>query len=112
MKMMVAFIQPQQLSAVKRALFKADVKHMTCGNVLGTAPDGAELNDFRGAPHEVPLFQKVRIELALHDEMVDQAVEAVAQGAQESGGFGMVFVSELYQAVNVGTGKQGEDAII
>ena len=111
MKMVVAIIQPQQLPDVKRALFEAQVKHMTCTNVLGTATEGAQHQTFRGVPHDVSLLQKVRIELTLRDEMVERAVEAIAEGARQSGGFGMLFITDLHDVVNFFTGKRGEQAI-
>ena len=111
MKMVVAIVQPQQLPDVKQALFDAHVKHMTCTNILGTASEGAQRQTFRGVPHEVSLLQKVRIELILRDEMVDQAVGAIEEGASKSGGFGMIFITDLHDAVNVLTGKRGEQAI-
>ena len=111
MKMVMAIIQPQQLPAVKRALFEADIKHLTCTNILGTAPEGAEVHMFRGVPHEVSLFQKVRVELPLKEEMIDGAIEALTKGAKESGGFGIVFVTELHEAVNLQTGERGEQAV-
>ena len=111
MKMVVAIIQPQQLPDVKRALFDAQVKHLTCTNILGTATEGAQHQTFRGVPHDVTLLQKVRIELTLRDEMVEQAVNAIEKGARESGGFGMVFITDLHDALNVRTGERGEQAI-
>ena len=111
MKMVVAIIQPQQLPDVKRALFDAQVKHLTCTNILGTATEGAQHQTFRGVPHDVTLLQKIRIELTLRDEMVDRAVEAIEKGARESGGFGMIFITDLHDVVNVLTGKRGEQAI-
>jgi nitrogen regulatory protein PII len=111
MKMVVAIIQPQQLPAVKRSLFGAQIKHLTCTNVLGTAPEGAETRMFRGVPHEVSLFQKVRLELPLKEEMVETAVEAIERGAQESGGFGIVFITELCDVVILRTGERGEKVV-
>jgi len=111
MKLVVSIIQPQQLPAVKKALFDAQVKHLTCTNILGTAPEGAEVQTFRGVPHEVSLLQKVRIELPLKEEMVDRAVNAIIRGAEESGGFGIIFVTELFDVINVKTGARGERAV-
>lgn len=111
MKLVVAIIQPQQLPAVKKSLFNAQIKHITATNVLGTAPEGAEVRTFRGVPHEISLFQKVRIEFPMKDEMVDQAVDAIVRGAQESGGFGIVLVSELHDMVVCRTGERGEPAV-
>ena len=111
MKMVVAIIQPQQLPAVKEALFEAQIKHLTATNILGTAPEGAEVHVFRGVSHEVSLFQKLRIELALREELVDRAVDAIERGARESGGFGVIFVTELHDVVNVATGERGDRAL-
>lgn len=111
MKMVVAIIQPQQFPAVKQALFEAQIKHLTATNVLGTAPEGAEVHVFRGVTHEVSLFQKLRIELALREELVDRAVNAIERGAQESGGFGVIFVTELHDVVNVASGERGDRAL-
>lgn len=111
MKMVITIIQPQQLPAVKKALFEAQIRHLTCTNILGTAPEGAEVRMFRGVPHEVSLFQKVRVELPLKEEMVDRAINAIVQGAKDSGGFGIIFVTELYEVVNIQTGERGERAV-
>jgi nitrogen regulatory protein PII len=111
MKMVVAIIQPQQLPAVKRALFEAQVRPVTCTNILGTAPEGAETRSFRGVPQKVSLFQKVRVELALRDELVNRAIDAISLGANESGGFGIVFVTDLLEVVSLRTGERGERAL-
>ena len=109
--MVVAIVQPHQLPAVKKALFESQIRHLTVTNVLGTAPEGAEYRVFRGVPHLVTLFQKVRIELALPETMVERAVEAITRGGRESGGFGIIFVTELMDAINVRTGHRGQMAI-
>ena len=111
MKLVVAIIQPQQLPAVKQSLFDAQIKHITATNVLGTAPEGAEFRTFRRVPYEVSLFQKIRIELPLKEEMVDRAVDAIVRGAQESGGFGIVLVTELHDLIVCKTGERGERAV-
>ncbi len=111
MKMVVAIVQPQQLPALKKALFESDIQHMTCTNVLGTAPEGAKIQIFRGVPHAVTLAQKVRVELAVNDDVVDKTVEALARGARNSGGFGMIFVTNIVQVLNVREGTEGKDAL-
>ncbi len=111
MKMVVAIVQPQQLPALKKALFESDIQHMTCTNILGTAPEGAEMKIFRGVPQVVTLAQKVRVELAVHAVVVVKSVEALAQGAKNSGGFGMIFVTNIVQVLNVREGTEGEEAL-
>jgi nitrogen regulatory protein P-II 1 len=109
--MVVAIIQPQQLPAVKKALFDAQIKHLTVTNVLGTAPEGAEKHHFRGVEYQISLLQKVRLELPLKESMVESAIEAITQGARKTGGFGIIFVTELHDAIVVKTGERGEQAV-
>ncbi len=111
MKMVIAIIQPQQLPAVKQALFGAGLPHMTCTNILGTAPDRDQHMMFRGVDHTVTLFQKVRIEIAANEEMVETVIEAISRGAKESGGFGKIFITELVEVVNLATGERGTQAV-
>ncbi len=111
MKMVVAIIQPHQLPAVKKALFDACIKHLTVTNVLGTAPEGAAKHHFRGVEYEVSLFQKVRIELPLQESMVEPAIDAITLGARKSGGFGIIFMTELHDVVVVKTGERGEQVV-
>jgi nitrogen regulatory protein P-II 1 len=109
--MVVAIIQPQQLPAVKNALFDAQIKHLTVTNVLGTAPEGAAKHHFRGVEYQISLLQKVRLELPLKESMVESAIEAITQGARKTGGFGIIFVTELHDAIVVKTGERGEQAV-
>ena len=111
MKMVVAFVEPQQLPAVKEALFEAQIRYLTATNILGTAASGAEVYSFRGVAHEVSLFQKVRIELAIREEMVEVAVNAIEQAARDTGGFGIIFVIDLHDVVLVATGERGDRAL-
>lgn len=111
MKMVVAVVQPQQFPAVKEALFEAQIKHLTATNILGTAPDGAEVRSFRGVAHEVSLFQKLRIEIALREELVEVAIEAIERAARATGGFGIIFVTDLHDVVLVATGERGNRAL-
>ena len=66
---------------------------------------------FRGVDHIVTLFQKVRIEIAANDEMVETVIEAISRGAKESGGFGKIFITELAEVVNLATGERGVQAV-
>lgn len=111
MKLIIAIIQPQQLPAVKRALYKAQIYHITCTNILGTVPNQGEYQTFRGVEHEVTLFQKVRVEFPINDAYVETAIDAITEGGRASGGAGKIFVTELYEAVTVLTGERGPAAI-
>jgi nitrogen regulatory protein PII len=111
MKLIIAIIQPQQLPAIKRALYKAHIYHITCTNILGTVPNQDERQTFRGVEHEVTLFQKVRLEFPINDAYVETAINALTEGGRASGGSGKIFVTELYEAVTVLTGERGPAAI-
>jgi nitrogen regulatory protein PII len=107
MKLVIAMIQPQQLPAVKIALQEAKFANMTCTNVIGTVPNREEHLRFRGLEHEITLFQKVRVEIAVEDHQVDALVEALSDGGNRSGGFGIIFVTELQDCITIATGAHG-----
>lgn len=110
MKLVYALIRPEQLPAVKHALFEAQIQRLTAMNVLGTAPM-AEQQMFRGIEKKVELFQRVRVEVAVNDSMVEKAIDAISRGAMESGGHGRIFVIDLHDAVTIWTGLRGPKAI-
>ncbi len=110
MKMIVAVIKPEQLPAVKDALFKAEIRHMTAGSVMGTAPR-TEQRMYRGVKKEVSLVNRIRLEVAVNDANLERALEAISHGAMESGGAGKVFVLELHDVMTVWTGERGSRAL-
>lgn len=110
MKLVVALIRPEQLPAVKFALQEADFNQLTASTVMGTAPR-SEQQMYRGVERQVSLFRRVRVEIALPDAKVEEAVKAIEVGAKESGGWGRVFVVDLHDALTVWTGDRGEDAL-
>ncbi len=110
MKMIVTYIRSEQLPAVKEALSDAGFHSLSAMPVLGTAPK-SEQRMFRGVPLDVSLFRRVRLELALRDEQVEKAIEAICAGAKESGGYGRIFVTELHDAVKIWTDERGEAAL-
>jgi nitrogen regulatory protein PII len=110
MKMIVAVIKPEQLPAVKQALFDAEIRHMTATSVMGTAPR-TEQQMFRGVKKEVSLLKRVRLELAVNDAVLERAIEAITGGCMETGGSGKIFVSELHDVVTVWTGERGSRAL-
>ena len=111
MKLVIAVIQPQQLPAVKQALYASQIFHMTCTNILGTEPNKGEHQSFRGVGHEVELFQKVRLEIACNDSFVEPIINAIVQGGRASGGAGKIFVAEMSDCVVIGTGERGPRAV-
>jgi nitrogen regulatory protein PII len=110
MKLIVAVIKPEQLPAVKQALFDAEIRHMTATSVMGTAPR-TEQQMYRGVKKEVSLFNRVRLEVAVNDATLERAIEAISRGGMESGGAGKIFVTELHDVVTVWTGERGSRAL-
>ncbi len=106
MKMVIALIRPEQLPAVKRALFDVQIRHLTATNTLGTAPKSEQVK-YRGIEREVSLFQRVRVEVAVSDAMVEAAIGAISAGAKEVGGWGRIFVIDLHESVTIWTGERG-----
>lgn len=110
MKLVVTYIRPEQLPAVKQSLYEAEFRHMTAISVLGTAPK-TEQQMFRGVKREVELLRRVRVELAVQDAMLERAIDAISQGAMDSGGYGKIFVTELHDVVKIWTGERGTRAL-
>ena len=106
MKLVVAVISPEQLPPVKQTLFDAQIRHMTATTVQGTGTR-TEQSMYRGVAKEVSLFRRVRLEIAVNDDRVETAIEAISEGARQSGGWGHIFVTELVDTVTVWTGERG-----
>jgi len=111
MKMVVAIVQPHQLPDIKEALQAAGFDDMTCTNILGTVANQHEEHRYRGATQDITLFQKLRIEIGVPDEQVENVVDALSAGAQESGGAGIAFVTELSECIELRTGTRGEELL-
>ena len=110
MKLLVTYLRSEQLPAVKRHLFQAEIRNMTVIPVMGTAPK-TEQQMFRGVLREVELLRRVRVEVAVHDSSLGTAIDAISQGAKEVGGYGKIFVTELQDVITIWTGERGEGAL-
>ena len=110
MKMVLALIRSEQLTAVKQALFDADIRRVTAITVLGTAPK-SEQQMYRGVQREVSLFRRIRVEVAVTDAELETAIDAISRGARETGGWGRIFVQPLEEVVTIWTGERGPRAL-
>ncbi len=112
MKLIIAYIQPERLNAVKQALFEADVTKMSVTNALGCGAQGGYHESYRGADIEVNLLKKVRIEIAVNDEFVEKTTEAIIAGAKSGNiGDGKILVLELADCIRIRTGEVGMAAV-
>jgi len=112
MKLIVAYIQPHKLNDVKQALYKADVHKMSVTNALGCGAQQGYQESYRGIKFEVNLLKKLRMEIAVNEEFVEQVIDAIVTGARTGRiGDGKIFVSDLQECVRIRTGQRGKAAI-
>lgn len=112
MKLIIAYIQPEKLPEVKRALAEKDVARLSVTNALGAGSQGGYHEQYRGADIEINLLKKVRIECAVNDAFVEPTIEAIIEGARSGEiGDGKIFVLPLEDCIRIRTGEKGTDAI-
>lgn len=112
MKLVVAIIQPHMLPDVKQALFENEIYLMTVSNALGAGRQMGYTETYRGIPKEINLLKKVRIEIAVNEEFVEPAIDAIIKGARTGKiGDGKIFVLDLPQVIRIRTGERGRQAI-
>ena len=112
MKLIIAYIQPERLNAVKQELYDKDVFKMSVTNALGCGQQKGYHETYRGVDIEVNLLKKVRIEIAVNDEYVQRTVDAVVAGARTGNiGDGKIFILDLADCIRIRTGETGSDAI-
>ena len=112
MKMITAVIKPFKVDDVRDALAHIAVQAMTVTEVKGFGRQKGHTELYRGAEYVVDFVPKVKLELAVVDERVDQAVEAIAQAASSGKiGDGKIFITALEQALRIRTGETDNDAL-
>ena len=112
MKTIVAIIKPFKLDEVRDALTAVGVHGLTVTEVKGFGRQKGHTEIYRGAEYTVSFLPKVKIELAVDDERVEAAVEAIVSVARTGQiGDGKIFVSPLDQAIRIRTGERGGDAL-
>ena len=112
MKLVTAVIKPFKLDEVREALSALGVQGMTVTEVKGFGRQKGHTEFYRGAEYVVDFLPKVKIELAVSDDQVDQAVEAIETAAKTGKiGDGKVFVFDLEQVVRIRTGETGASAL-
>ncbi|CAH1672505.1 MAG: P-II family nitrogen regulator [Chelatococcus sp.] len=112
MKRIDAIIKPFKLDEVKEALQDLGLQGITVIEAKGFGRQKGHTELYRGAEYVVDFLPKVKIEIVLADDMVDQAVEAIRKAAQTGRiGDGKIFVSSVEEAIRIRTGETGLDAI-
>lgn len=112
MKLITAFIRPECLNDVKKALYAKEIFSMTVTNVLGSGRQKGFVETYRGLPVEVTLLKKVRLEIGVNDDFVDAALDAISHGARTGKeGDGVIFVTEIARSLRIRTGETDIDAV-
>ena len=112
MKLVTAIVKPFKLDEVREALGELGVTGVTVTEVKGFGRQKGHTELYRGAEYVADFLPKVKVEVALADEMVDGAVEAITKAAQTGKiGDGKIFISTLEQVIRIRTGETGVEAV-
>ncbi len=112
MKKIEAIIKPFKLDEVKEALQEIGLQGITVIEAKGFGRQKGHTELYRGAEYVVDFLPKVKVEVILADDQLDQAVEAI-QGAAKTGriGDGKIFITTIDEAIRIRTGETGADAV-
>ncbi|MGD0959127.1 MAG: P-II family nitrogen regulator [Methylomonas sp.] len=112
MKLITAIIKPFKLDDVREALSEIGVTGVTATEVKGFGRQKGHTELYRGAEYVVDFLPKVKLEIAVTDGIVDQAVETIVKAANTGKiGDGKIFISNLDQVIRIRTGETGEEAV-
>ncbi len=112
MKLIIAIIKPFKLEEVKDALSGIGVEGMTVTEVKGFGRQKGHTEIYRGSEYTVDFLPKVKIEIALGDELVAKAVDTIVKAAKTGKiGDGKVFVLPLDEVIRIRTDERGESAV-
>jgi nitrogen regulatory protein PII len=112
MKLVTAIIKPFKLDDVREGLSDIGVQGITVTEVKGFGRQKGHTELYRGAEYVVDFLPKVKIEVAIGDDLVDQVIEAITKAANTGKiGDGKIFVSSLEQVIRIRTGETGADAV-
>lgn len=112
MKLITAVIKPFKLDDVREALSDIGVSGVTVTEVKGFGRQKGHTELYRGAEYVVDFLPKVKVEIAISDTQVDQAIAAITKAANTGKiGDGKIFVTTLDHVIRIRTGETGDDAI-
>jgi nitrogen regulatory protein PII len=112
MKLITAIIKPFRLDDVRNALAEVGVNGMTVTEVKGFGRQRGHTELYRGAEYVVDFLPKAKIEVAVADDLVERAIEAITAAARTGKvGDGKIFVTDLEQALRIRTGETGDGAL-
>jgi nitrogen regulatory protein P-II 2 len=112
MKLVIAIIKPFKLDEVREALTSLGIQGLTVSEVKGFGRQKGQTEIYRGAEYSVSFLPKVKIEVAIADDLLERTIETIQRAANTGRiGDGKIFVLDLAQAVRIRTGEQGAEAL-
>ena len=112
MKLIMAIVKPFKLDEVRESLTALGIQGLTVSEVKGFGRQKGQTEIYRGAEYAVNFLPKVKLEVAVPDDLAEQVVEAIQKAANTGRiGDGKVFVLDVSQAVRIRTGETGNDAL-
>jgi nitrogen regulatory protein P-II 2 len=112
MKLVVAIIKPFKLDEVREALTPLGIQGLTVTEVKGFGRQKGQTEIYRGAEYAVSFLPKVKLEVAVNDDVVPRVIETIQHVARTGKiGDGKIFVFDLLQAVRIRTGETNADAL-
>jgi len=112
MKLVTAIIKPFRLDDVRNALAEEGVQGMTVTEVKGFGRQRGHTELYRGAEYIIDFLPKIKIEVAVTDEILDRVIETIIHSAKTGKvGDGKIFVTNLSKAFRIRTGETGNQAI-
>jgi len=112
MKLITAVIKPFKLDDVRDALHEIDIHGMTVTEVKGYGRQKGHTEMYRGAEYVVDFLPKLKLEIAVKEEIVESAIEAIINAAQTGKiGDGKIFVTSIEETIRIRTGETGTEAL-
>ena len=112
MKKVEAIIKPFKLDEVKDKLNEIGIKGITVSEVKGFGRQKGHTELYRGAEYVVDFLPKIKLEIVITDEQLDEVIDAIMKTAQTGRiGDGKIFVLDLIDTIRIRTGERGQDAI-
>jgi len=112
MKLITAIIKPFKLDDVREALNEIGIEGMTISEIKGFGRQKGHTELYRGAEYSVDFLPKVKIEIAINDELVERTIDAIVESAHTGKiGDGKIFVTNLENIIRIRTNETGNDAV-
>ena len=112
MKLITAIIKPFKIDDVRDALAAIGIQGMTVTEVKGFGRQKGHTELYRGAEYNVYFMPKIKIEVAISEDLLDQTIEAITNAANSGKvGDGKIFVLDLNQVIRIRTGETGDEAL-